>query len=97
MVCAIDCALKLFRREKLRNRSLELKLGQRPRLVLIHLTLRARRVANDADKHGSRVLAASRVFAVGVPPGPSACSASRRLAPLLFPSENNPAVKVARP
>src|ERR1041385_636768 len=50
MVCAIDCALKLFRREKLRNRSLELKLGQRPRLVLIDLSLRERRIANNVGK-----------------------------------------------
>ncbi len=50
MARAVDRALKLFRCQKLRNRTLELKLGQRARLVLIDLSLRVRRVANDVSK-----------------------------------------------
>jgi len=50
MVRAIDGFVELLLREKLRDRSLKLKLGQRSCLVLVDFSLRERRVANDVGK-----------------------------------------------
>ena len=50
MVRAVDRALKLLRSEKLRNRTLELKLGQGACFVLVDFRLRERRIANDVGK-----------------------------------------------
>ena len=50
MVRAVDSALELFRREKLRNGSLKLELGQRARFELIDFGLRERWIANRVRK-----------------------------------------------
>src|ERR1700752_273301 len=56
MASSIDRALELLRRQKLRNRSLKLKLGQRAGFVFIDLGLRESRIANDVRKQIQRLV-----------------------------------------
>ena len=56
MARAVDRLLKLFRRQKLRNRSLKLKLGQRACFVFVDFSLRERRIANNVRKQLERLV-----------------------------------------
>src|SRR3569832_1652574 len=56
MARSVDSSLELFPREKLRIRSLKLKLGQRARFVLVDFSLRERRVANAVSKQIERLV-----------------------------------------
>src|SRR5690349_19814448 len=56
MARAVDRSLKLFRREKLRNRSLQLKLRECACFEFVDFSLRERRIANDIRKQIKRLV-----------------------------------------